>query len=155
MSRFAFEFTGRIAKHSFGEWGYTVVYMPKEVAAQLPMCENPRLRVRGEMDEYPFHGAWQPTGGQWYLIVNKSMLKKGGYSLGDWINVRSNIDDQNAVDVAEALEEALKTDPEFRKAWKKLTAGKQRGLAYQVSTAKTAATIEKRVLQVRKLVSDL
>ena len=149
MSRFAFEFTGRIAKHSFGDWGYTVVYMPKEVAAELPLAENPRLRVRGEMDEYPFHGAWQPTGGQWYLMINKSVLKQGGYVLGDWINVRFNIDDQDAVDLPEALVEALKMDRKFKKVWDQLTPGKKRGLAYQVSTAKTAATIEKRIQKLK------
>jgi hypothetical protein len=155
MSRFAYEFTGRVAKHSFGNWGYTVVFLPPELAAQLPLAEHPRLRVRGEMDDYPFYGAWQPTGGQWYLMINKSVLKQGGYQLGDWINVRFNIDDQDAVDLPEALEAALKSDRKFRAAWDQLTAGKQRGFAYQVSTAKTAPTIEKRVLKVKELVLNL
>ena len=150
MSRFAYEFTGRVAKHSFGPWGYTVVFLPPELAAQLPLDENPRLRVRGEMDEYPFYGAWQPTGGQWYLMINKSVLKQGGYALGDWINVRFNIDDQDAVDLPEALVEALKKDRKLKNVWDQLTPGKKRGLAYQVSTAKTAATIEKRIQKLKE-----
>jgi hypothetical protein len=152
MSRFAYEFTGRVAKHSFGDWSYTVVWLPPELAEQLPFDENPRLRVRGEMDDYPFHGAWQPTGGKWYIMINKPVLKHGGYALGDWINVRFNIDDQDAVDVPEALATALKADRKFRLAWEKLTPGKKRGLSYMVSTAKTTPTIEKRIEKVKEMV---
>ncbi len=152
MGRFAYEFTGKVARHSFGSWGYTVVFLPPEVAAQLPVQENPRLRVRGELDEYPFAGAWQPTGGTWYLMINKTVLKQGGYQVGDWINVRFNLDDPEAVDLPEALEAALRQDRKFRKVWEGLTAGKRRGLAYRVATAKTEATILKRVEEVRVMV---
>jgi hypothetical protein len=151
MMRFAFEFTGRVAKHSFGDWGYTVVYLPSEVKAQLPLDEFPRLRVRGEMDDFPFHGAWQPAGGDWFLMINKAVMKQGGYQLGDWIHVRFNIDDQDAVDVPEALQNCLKTDRKLRAAWEGLTPGKQRGMAYQVATAKTAATIEKRIEKIKSM----
>jgi len=152
VSRFAYEFTGRVAKHSFGEWGYTVVFLPAAVAAELPLGEFPRLRVRGEMDEYPFARAWQPAGGTWYLMIPKDVMERGGYRLGDWINVRFNIDDQEAVDVPEALEWALAADGAFRAAWEALTPGKRRGLAYRVESAKTAATVAKRVAEVRAMV---
>lgn len=152
--RFTYEFTGRVAKHSFGEWGYTVVYLPPEVKSQLPLKENPRLRVRGELDDYPFQGAWQPTGGDWYLMINKSVMKRGGYQLGDWINVRFNIDDQSAVDVPEALQDRLRADRRLRAAWEKLTPGRQRGMAYQVATAKTAKTIDKRIEKITSMLLE-
>ena len=152
VSRFAFEFTGRVARHSFGEWGYTVVFLPAEVAAELPLGERPRLRVRGEMDEYPFARAWQPAGGTWYVMIPKDVMRRGGYGLGDWINVRFNIDDQEAVDVPEALGAALKEDEEFRAAWEGLTAGKRRAVAYRVESAKTAGTVAKRVAEAREVV---
>ncbi len=152
MSRFAFEFTGRVARHSFGEWGYTVVFLPAAVAAELPLREYPRLRVRGEMDEYPFARAWQPTGETWYLMIPKDVMQRGGYGLGDWVNVRFNIDDQEAVDVPEALALALAEDGAFRAAWEGLTAGKRRAVAYRVESAKTAGTVAKRVAEAREVV---
>ena len=152
MSRFAFEFTGRVARHSVGTWSYTVVFLPAEVAAELPLGENPRLRVRGEMDEYPFARAWQPAGGTWFLMIPKDVLKQGGYGLGDWINVRFNIDDQEAVDMPEALAAALEEDDAFRAAWEGLTAGKKRSVVVRVESAKTAGTVAKRVAEARVLV---
>jgi hypothetical protein len=152
MSRFAFEFTGRVARHAVGTWSYTVVYLPKEVATALPLKEYPRLRVRGEMDEYAFARAWQPTGETWFLMIPKEVLQRGGYGLGDWINVRFNIDDQEAVDVPEALAAALEEDAEFRAAWEGLTAGKRRSVVVRVEGAKTRATVAKRVAEVRELV---
>lgn len=152
MSRFAFEFTGRVARHTVGTWSYTVVFLPAAVAAELPLREHPRLRVRGEMDEYPFARAWQPTGETWFLMIPKEVLKQGGYQLGDWINVRFNIDDQEAVDVPEALAAALAEDEEFRAAWEGLTAGRRRSVVVRVESAKTPATAAKRVAEVRELV---
>jgi hypothetical protein len=152
VSRFAIEFTGRVARHSMGDWSYTVVWLPAEVAAELPLREFPRLRVRGEMDEYPFARAWQPAGDTWYLMIPKEVLAQGGYQLGDWIHVRFNIDDQDAVDLPEGLAWALEEDEAFRAAWEGLTPGKRRGLAYRVGSAKTARTVAKRVAEVRAMV---
>lgn len=152
MSRFAFEFTGKIGKHSFGEWGYTVVWLPEALIAELPLKEMPRLRVRGEMDEYAFQGAWQPTGGAWYLMVPKAILKQGRYELGDWLNVRFNIDDQEAVDVPEELASAIAKSKQVREKWEAMTAGKKRGFCYRVSSAKTEATRVKRVAEVVELI---
>jgi len=86
--------------------------------------------VRGEIGEFAFSGAWQPTGGKWYLKLSKNFLKRAECGVGDWVNVRFNIDDQDVVDLPEALVAALAADRKFSAAWKKLTAGKKRGIAY-------------------------
>ena len=149
MSRFAFEFVGRVAAYSLGPWTYSVVFLVDEVARELPLGENPRLRVRGEIEEFAFSGAWQPTGGKWYLKLSKQLLKQGGFGIGDWVSVRFNIDDQSAVDLPEGLAEALAVDAELRAAWEKLTPGKQRSWALPVAQAKGAATISKRIAALR------
>lgn len=109
------------------------------------MKENPRRRVRGEIGEHAFAGAWQPTGGHWYLKLSKDMLKRQEASVRGWLSVRFNIDDQDAVDVPEALLEALKKDKKFAKAWDGLTLGKQRSWLLHVLQAKTQETIAKRI----------
>ena len=149
MSRFAFEFVGKVAAYTLGPWTYSVVYLPKDVAAESPLQENPRLRVRGEIGEFAFSGARQPTGGKWYLKLSKEFLKKLECGVGDWVNVRFNIDDQDAVDLPEGLRIALAEDAEFRLVWEKLTPGKQRSWALPVGQAKGAATIQKRVAELR------
>ena len=75
-------------------------------------------KVRGEIGEFAF------------LKLSKDFLKRAECSVGDWVNVRFNIDDQDVVDLPEALVAALAADRKFSAAWKKLTAGKKRGIAY-------------------------
>lgn len=154
MSRFAYEFTGRIAAFELGPWTYSVIYLPDELARELPLKEHPRLRVRGEIGEYPFAGAWQPAGGRWYLKLSRDMLKRQEASVGDWLNVRFNVDDQDAVDVPEALVEALRQDKKFAKAWGELTPGKRRSWLLPVLQAKTAATVAKRIEALRSAVLE-
>jgi len=66
MSRFAFEFTGRVAAYQLGRWTYSVLYLPEDLAAELRMKENPRLRVRG--------GRW----GSFHLSAPGSLLEGSG-----------------------------------------------------------------------------
>lgn len=152
MSRFSYEFVGKVAALPIGRWTYSVVYLPKAVAEQLPMKENPRLRIRGELGEFPFHGAWQPTGCGWYLKLSQDFLKKAECGIGDWVNVRFNIDDQDAVDLPDALAEALEHDAEFKKAWEALSPGKRRSYILPTAQAKGLATIAKRLAELRALV---
>lgn len=102
------------------------------------------------MGEFPFIGAWQPVGGKWYLKLSKPLLKQLESGLGDWVHVRFNLDDPNAVDLPEGLSQALAVDEEFRKAWELLTPGKQGSWALPVSQARGAATIEERVRELRR-----
>lgn len=37
---------------------YSVIYLPAEIAAQLPVAVHPRLRVEDEINDYPFSGAF-------------------------------------------------------------------------------------------------
>ncbi len=127
---------------------YTVVYLPENLANELPFGSGKRLRVRGEMDDYAFHGAWNPAGGRWYLMVPKHVLQAGGYQVGDWLSVRFHLEDPDAVDVPQELREALDSDRKAQKAWDGLTAGKQRGMAYRVDSAKTVPTRQKRAAAV-------
>jgi uncharacterized protein YdeI (YjbR/CyaY-like superfamily) len=95
----------------------------------------------------PLKGALMPTGGRWYLMLSKAVLKRARLRLGDITRVASADADQDAVDVPPPLAEALDADPDLRAAWNALTPGKRRGLAHRVASAKTAPTIAKRVAE--------
>ncbi len=58
-------FAGPVVRHDVGTYRYTVVFLPPEIAARLPLAEHPRLRISGEVSDLPFSGAWQPVRGRW------------------------------------------------------------------------------------------
>jgi hypothetical protein len=63
---YPFSFEGEVVHHDVGTYRYTVIFLPADIAGQLPFAEHPRLRVTGEVAEIPFSGAWQPVRGRWY-----------------------------------------------------------------------------------------
>lgn len=148
MSDFPYLFDSPIVPHSVGSYAYSVVFLPKEMNEALPFQQYPRLRIEAEVGNTPFTGAWQPTKGRWYLLLSKRFLKSAGLELGDWVTVRFRIADQDAVEVPDALQQALDADAHAMAVWKSLTPGKRRGLAYQVSSAKTLPTQARRVTNV-------
>ncbi|MEL7230462.1 MAG: YdeI/OmpD-associated family protein [Pseudomonadota bacterium] len=142
MSFFDHGFEGPICWHDVGsdKYRYSVVYLPADMVDALPFKEHPRLRVEGEIAEMPFNGAWIPAKGIWYLMVPKAIMAGAGLSVGDTVEVRFSVADQNHVDMPDELAALLKQDKEFAKRWDALTPGKQRGYAYLVSSAKQSAT---------------
>lgn len=156
MSYFDHGFEGPICWHDVGsdKYRYTVVYLPDEIAAQLPLKQHPRLRVAGEIAEMPFNGAWQPAKGVWYLMVPKIIMAQAGLAVGDSVEVRFSVADQDYVEMPEELTLLLKQDKAFAERWKVLTPGKQRGYAYLVSSAKQSATRANRAQKAADLLAQ-
>lgn len=148
MSDFPHTFDSPIVQHSVGPYTYAVVFLPEEMNEELPFGQFPRLRIRGQIGPLPFSGAFQPVRGRWYLLLSKKKMKAGGFVIGDWVHVAFRIDDQEAVEVPDRLRLALEDNHLARATWEKLSAGKRRGLAYRVSSAKTAPTQKRRVAAV-------
>jgi Bacteriocin-protection, YdeI or OmpD-Associated/Domain of unknown function (DUF1905) len=149
MGLFTHEFEAPLATHGVGKsrviW-YQVLFMPRALAETLPMNAHPRLRVRGEIINIPVAGAWMPTGdGRHYFIVSPAVRKGTGARLGDMLDMRFVIDEQDRVDMPPALSEALAAQPAMHSAWMKLTPGQRRGHAHQVAQAKTEATRQRRI----------
>jgi len=147
---FDYEFDAPIAEHDVGSdrYRYTVVYVPGEILAELPMAEYPRLRIAGEVNDHPFEASITPAKGVWYVLFSKRVLKAIGAEVGDNVSIRFRVADQDAVDVPAALGEALGDDTRMRTLWDAQTPGKRRALAYRVASAKTEATQSKRVVEV-------
>jgi hypothetical protein len=144
-SSFAYAFEGRITSHDVGPYRYSVVYLPQDLAEQLPFERGARLRIKGVIGSALFSGAWQPARGRWFLIVGKRLLRQSGYRLGDLAMVRFGLDDPESVAIPEALQVALAGAADVRTAWDQLSAGKRRALAHHVDSAKTEPTRAKRV----------
>jgi len=145
VSYFPHAFEGRIVHHDVGTYRYTVVFLPPDLAAALPLDESPRPRFSGEIGEVPFAGAWQPVRGRWYAMLSKAVLRAGGFKVGDEAEVRFRVEDPERVDVPGPFAQALAADPAAAAAFAALSAGKRRGLAHRVAAAKTASTAQRRV----------
>jgi hypothetical protein len=147
-SYFPFECEAVVERHHLGRYAYTVVFLPEAFHAHLPLKEHPRLRVSGEVNETPFEGAWQPSKGRWYLMLSKELLRDSGLSLGDSALVRFRQEPQDRVQTPEALSGMLAKTASLNKAWDAATPGARRGFAHHVASAKTPATIAKRLREV-------
>ncbi len=141
------EFDAPVVNHDVGSqrYRYTVVFLPDEIKVSLPLKEFPRLRISGEVNDFPFEASLTPVRGNWYILLSKKTLKQANASLGDVVSVRFRVADQDEVDVPAALVTALTAAPEMQLLWRDQTPGKQRGLAYLVASAKRPATQRKRI----------
>ena len=150
MSFYPHSFEAEIVPHFVGTYRYTAVFLPADMIEALPLDRYPRLRVSGEVGDIPFSGAWQPVRGRWYLMLSKALLKDGGYAIGDRVEVRFRVEDQETVDVPDILERALEADADAMAAWQAASAGKRRGWAYRIAAAKADATRQRRLDEVLK-----
>ncbi|HEX8555924.1 MAG TPA: DUF1905 domain-containing protein, partial [Sphingomonas sp.] len=113
MSAYPHTFEGPLDGFGVGRerkvW-YNVLFLPDELAATLPFDRHPRLRVEGELAELPIAGAWMPTGdARRYIIVPARIMKEAEIGIGDMVEMRFAIADQDAVDVPPELTHALAT----------------------------------------------
>lgn len=142
-------FEGRIEVVDWGRATYTVLRVPEEVVQAL----GPARRVEGEMAEHPVNLALSraPVIEGVFLWTGQSLLDRIGAAPGEVVEVRLRPAPDDAVDTPEDVARALARDG-LLAVWEGLTPGKRRGLLYQIATAKTAPTREKRIA---RLVADL
>jgi Bacteriocin-protection, YdeI or OmpD-Associated len=162
VDHFPHQFVTIIDKYDYGKYFYTVFYLPDEVRTELPLEQNPRLRIEAEINGFALEGALLPdrigsaqtkhlltsaNQGQkiWYCVISKDTLKRIGKTLGEEIFVALRFGDQNAVEMPGALQEWLRQNTRLQEIWDRLTPGKKRGFAHQIKTAKTIKTREKRL----------
>lgn len=155
---FPHSFEARIAKHGVGKdrkvW-YSVLFLPPQFETVLPFDEYPRLRVIGEIADIPVAGAWMPVGdGSRYFIVSPNVRKSAEVDIGDRVEMRFRIDDQDRVDMPEALQSALDGDPAAKASWNAMTAGRRRGLTHLVHGAKSDAMRARRVAEVMETIKS-
>lgn len=149
MSYFTHEFIDEIALHGVGKSRvvtYKVLFLPPRFEAELPFDTYPRLRVEGEIADVPVRGAWMPVGdGRRYFIVSPQVKAQTGLDVGDEVEMRFRVDDQDYVEMPRSLELALSAHAAASSQWDKLTPGKKRMFTNHVFSAKTAPTEQRRI----------
>ncbi|MEM6702489.1 MAG: YdeI/OmpD-associated family protein [Acidobacteriota bacterium] len=147
---YSHQFEAPIVTHDVGSdrYVYTVVFVPADLVAELPLREHPRLRITGEVEGHPLEASLTPVRGRWYLLLSKKLLEAIGAKVGEQVTVSFNVADQNAVSLPEELQRALEANPSAADLWRDQTPGRQRGLAYRVASAKTSPTRAKRIQEV-------
>lgn len=149
MSYFPFDFSAEISLHGVGKARvvtYKVLFLPPRFEALLPFARFPRLRIEGEIADVPVRGAWNPVGdGRRYFIVSPEIRANTGLDIGDMVEMRFRIDDQDHVDVPPALEMALNGSPALLATWRALSPGKKRMFSHHVASARSAATEQRRI----------
>ena len=152
MGYFTHHFDTEIALHPVGTYNYTVVYLPREIADELPFHESPRLRIEADVSGVAVKGAWQPSGGRWYLMLPKTPLRQAGLAIGSSVEVAFKLVPQDEVDLPPEVKQMLQKEKKVKGSWSSLSPGKQRALAHMVGSAKTLKTRAARLQQVRAVV---
>lgn len=106
---YAYEFKAEIKCFGVGKtrkvW-CNVRMLPQELKHDLPFDEYPRLRVDGKISDVPITNAVLPTGaGRVFVTVSPDVIKFADVTIGDAVQMRFAIADQDAVDVLGLLEQ--------------------------------------------------
>ncbi len=94
-----------------------------------------------------------PVGdGRRYFIVSPEIKEQTGLDVGDEVEMRFRVDDQDYVDMPLSLQAAL--DDISSTQWDKLTPGKKRMFINHVTSAKTARTQQRRISEAMLAISE-
>lgn len=157
MSYYDYSFEATVEKLAIGNGRkhlyYNVIILSDDLIKTLPFNEFPKLRIIGEVADHPIRGAWNPVAdGRKYFILSQRFLDAADLKIGDNIEMRFNIDDQDYVDIPIELENELSTNNALAQRWQALTSGKKRFYCYQIATAKQQATRQNRL---QKVIAEL
>lgn len=105
-------------------------------------------------DGVTWHCGLLGTGdGRWFVMVSKEKLKQAQTTHGGWVHVDFCVDESKyGMAVPQDLQEMLDDDQEFLQRFDAMLPGKRRNAIHQIASAKTDATVAKRIL---KLMNDL
>jgi hypothetical protein len=78
MSYYAFGFESAVSELQYEPYSYTVLFVPAELEAKLPLGRHPRLRVEGEIAEHPFNSALIPSRQGRHIILSPEMVRAKG-----------------------------------------------------------------------------
>ena len=144
-------FEATIEPLTWGKNTYTILRIPEDAARAL-LAQGAK-RVEGEINDHPvnFGLSTSPEVDGLFLWTGKTTMTAIGVAPFDPLEVRLRKADPDEVetptDVMNALHDVGKTA-----AWEALTAGKRRGMLYQINTAKRAET---RARRIAKLTDEL
>ena len=137
-------FEGAVEPLVWGRATYTILRLPEGVGAALLAAGA--TRVDGGIAEHPVNLGLSraPVVEGLFLWAGQSLPDRTGIAPGERVEVRLRPAPPDAVDTPEDLAAALRCADRTAE-WEALTPGKRRGHIYQIGTAKTAATRDKRI----------
>lgn len=171
-----YQFTANLDKYDFQKYVYTGVYLPAAIIEELAreLAKYPRLRIDALVDDAFINAALIPdkVGSMqtkhllinhpelesqriWFLTVSSKVLKAIGKQIGEVVEVKFTIADQNYVEIPDGLNQYLNQNPSIKAKFESLTAGKKRSLVQPLLTARTKETFEKRLLVLQETLFDL
>ena len=135
-------FEGVVEPLPWGRAIYTILRLPDEVVAALGGAR----RVEGEINEHWVNLALSraPVVDGVFLWAGSSLLDRLAIEPGEPLEVRLRPASADDVDTPDDVALALRA-ADLTTVWDGLTAGKRRGMLYQIGTAKTAPTRAKRI----------
>ena len=144
-------FQATVEPIAWGKSTYTILRLPTSVPEVL--IASGAKRVEGEIGDYPVNLALTraPVIEGLFLWAGQSLLRDAGIQPGELLDVRLRKVDPDQVETPEDVTAALRAAGKTH-AWTALTAGKRRGMLYQVVSAKRAETRTKRIA---KLIDEL
>jgi bifunctional DNA-binding transcriptional regulator/antitoxin component of YhaV-PrlF toxin-antitoxin module len=117
--------------------GWHFLTIKPSVAGKLGFTGKSRRVVCTLNDAHKFQCALLPTGGSFYIIVNKKIRTKLGIEEGSKVKVELSKDESKyGLPMPKELREVLKQDPEGNELFHRLTAGKQRTILYYIAKPK-------------------
>lgn len=123
--------------------GWHFLVIEKKTADRLSFSGQYKRVVCSINGTEPFQCALMPSGGKFYIIVNKKKRDSIGVAAGDTVKVELVIDESKyGLPMPEELEEVLKQDDDGDRLFHALTAGKQRSMLYYLGNIKD---IDKRI----------
>ena len=127
--------------------GWTIVRVPFDVPKVWGA--RGRLRVKGEINGFPFRTSLFPTReGRHFILVNKQMQKGGRTGLGKKVEVRLELDsEERIVTIPAELKRVLSEDRILLRWFKKLNYSIQKWLTDWIDSAKSPATRQRRAEQ--------
>ena len=119
--------------------GWHFLTIEPSVADKLGFAGKSRRVVCTLNDTHKFQCALLPSGGSFYIIINKKIREKLGISAGSKVKIELTKDESKyGLPMPKEFREVLKQDPEGNKLFHKLSAGKQRSILYWLGKIKDA-----------------
>ena len=133
----AVKFTATLDSSGNGS-GWHFIGVSREIGERFPALDGKSRRVVCKLNgKEEFQCALMPSGGEFYIMVNKEVRTRLEIYSGNSVEVSLKLDDSKyGMAMPEELKEVMKQDPEGDHLFHALTPGKQRSLMWQVSKGK-------------------
>jgi hypothetical protein len=125
----------------------TGIVVPQEVVESLNSGKRPAVKVT--INGYTYRSTVASMHGQYMISVSAENREKTGVAAGDEVEVTLELDTEpREVEVPLALAEALSSNHAAKQTFNALSFSKKQFFVYQITTAKTDETRNRRVQKV-------